>query len=63
MVKLVNQGFFHIDQLIDDLHERCDRRGAGLMDLLKDLVVPETFLVAINDLVVPNADAGVAVLE
>jgi hypothetical protein len=31
--------------------------------LLKDLAVPETFLVAIDDLVVPDADAGVTVLE
>jgi hypothetical protein len=33
------------------------------MDLVKDLAVPETFLVAVDDLVVPDADAGVAVLE
>jgi sulfur carrier protein ThiS len=36
--------------------------GAGLVDLLKDLVIPETFLVAVDDLVVPDAEAGVAVL-
>jgi hypothetical protein len=33
------------------------------MDLLKDLAVPETFLVAFDDLVVPDVDAGVTVLE
>jgi hypothetical protein len=33
------------------------------MDLLEDLAVPETFLVAVDDLVVSNADTGVAVLE
>jgi hypothetical protein len=33
------------------------------VDLLKDLAVPETFLVAIDDLVILNADIGVAVLE
>jgi hypothetical protein len=33
------------------------------VDLLKDLAVPETFLVAVDDLVVPDADASVAVLE
>jgi hypothetical protein len=31
--------------------------------LLKDLAVPKAFLVAIDDPVVPNVDAGVAVLE
>jgi hypothetical protein len=31
------------------------------VNLLKDLAVPETFLIAVNDLVIPNADAGVAV--
>jgi hypothetical protein len=31
------------------------------MDLLKDLAVPETLLVAINDLVVLSTDADVAV--
>jgi hypothetical protein len=63
VVKLVDQGLFRVDQLVDDLHERRDRRGAGLVDLLKDLAVLETFFVAVDDLVVPNADAGVAVLE
>jgi sulfur carrier protein ThiS len=33
------------------------------VDLLKDLAVPKTFLVAVDDLVVPNADAGITVLE
>jgi hypothetical protein len=33
------------------------------VDLLKDLAVPKTFLVAVDDLVVPNTDTGVAVLE
>jgi hypothetical protein len=33
------------------------------VDLLKDLAVPETFLVTVNDLVVLDADASVAVLE
>jgi hypothetical protein len=33
------------------------------MNLLEDLAVPETFLVAIDNLVVPNTDASVAVLE
>jgi hypothetical protein len=40
-----------------------DCRGAGLVDLLKDLAVFETFLVAVDDLVIPNADTGVAALE
>jgi sulfur carrier protein ThiS len=63
MVKLVDQGFFRVNQLVDDLHERRDLRGTRLVDLLKDLAVPETFLVVVDDLVVPNADAGVTVLE
>jgi hypothetical protein len=63
MVKLVDQGFLCVDQLVDDLHEQCDLRGAGLVNLLKDLAVPETLFVAVDDLVVPYADAGVAVLE
>jgi hypothetical protein len=33
------------------------------VDLLKDLAVPDTFLIAIDDLVIPDTDAGVAVLE
>jgi hypothetical protein len=52
VVKLVDQGLLRVDQLVDDLHERRDRRGAGLVDLLKDLAVLETFLVAVDDLVV-----------
>jgi hypothetical protein len=63
MVKLVDQGLLCVDQLVDDLHERRDRRGVVLVNLLEDLTVPETFLVAIDDLVIPNADTGVAVLE
>jgi hypothetical protein len=61
VVKLVDQSFLCVDQLVDDLHEQRDLRGAGLVNLLKDLAVPETFLIAVNDLVIPNADAGVAV--
>jgi sulfur carrier protein ThiS len=63
VVKLVDQGFLCVDQLVDNLHERRDCCGARLVDLLKDLAVPETFLVAVDDLVVPNSNAGVAVLE
>jgi hypothetical protein len=33
------------------------------MDLLKDLVVPKAFLVAVDDLVVADVNASVAVLE
>jgi sulfur carrier protein ThiS len=33
------------------------------MDLLKDLAVPEVFLVAVNDLIVPDTNTGVAILE
>jgi hypothetical protein len=33
------------------------------MDLLEDLVVLDVFLVAVYDLVAPDANAGVAVLE
>jgi sulfur carrier protein ThiS len=63
VVKLVDQGFLGVDEFVDDLHEWCDLRGTRLVDLLKDLAVPETFLVAIDNLVVPDADASVAVLE
>jgi hypothetical protein len=63
VVKQVEQGFPCVDQLVDDLHQWRDLRGARLMDLLKDLAVPETFLVAFDDLVVPDVDAGVTVLE
>jgi hypothetical protein len=52
VVKLVDQGLLRVDQLVDDLHERRNRRGTGLVDLLKDLAVLETFLVAVDDLVV-----------
>jgi hypothetical protein len=62
MVKLVDQGFLGVNKFVDDLHEWCDFCGATLVDLLKDLAVLETFLVAVDDLVVPNA-ASVAVLE
>jgi hypothetical protein len=47
----------------DDFHERRDLHGVRLVNLLKDLVVPETFLVAVDHLVIPNTNAGVAVLE
>jgi sulfur carrier protein ThiS len=63
VVKLVEQGFFCVDELVNDLHKWRDLRGARLMDLLKDLAVPETFLVAVDDLVIPNANACVTVLE
>jgi hypothetical protein len=63
VVKLVEKGLLRVDQLVDDLHLRCDCRGTGLVDLRKDLAVPETFLVAVDDLVVPKADTGVVVLE
>jgi hypothetical protein len=63
VVKLVDQGFLCVDELVDDLHNWCDLHGAKLVDLLKYLAVPETFLVAVDDLVIPNADAGVTVLE
>jgi hypothetical protein len=63
MVKLVDQGFFRVEPLVDDLHEWRGRRGAERMDLLKDLAVPETFLLVVDDLVTPNADTGVVVLE
>jgi hypothetical protein len=63
MVKLVDQCFLGVDELVDDLHEWCDLSGAGLVDLLKDFAVSETFLVAVDELVVPNADAGVAILK
>jgi hypothetical protein len=63
VVKLVDQGLLRVDQLVDDLHEWSDLRGAGLVDLLKDLVAPETFLIAVDDLVVSNADAGITILE
>jgi hypothetical protein len=63
MVKLVEQGFFCVDELVNDLHRWRDLRGARLVDLLKDLAVPETFLVAVDDLVVWNANACVTVLE
>jgi hypothetical protein len=49
VVKLVDQGFLGVDQLVDDLHEWRNLRGTGLVDLLKDLAVPETFLIAVVD--------------
>jgi hypothetical protein len=63
MVKLVDQCFLGVDDLVDDLHEWRDLHGARLVDLLKDLVVAETFLIAVDDLVVPDTDTSVAVLE
>jgi hypothetical protein len=63
VVKLVDQVFLGVDEFVDNLHEWRDLRGAGLEDLLKDFAVPETFLVAIDNLVIPDADASVAVLE
>jgi hypothetical protein len=33
------------------------------VDLIKELAVPETFIVAVDDLVLPDANASVAVLE
>jgi hypothetical protein len=63
MVKLVDEGLLVVDELVDDLHKWRDHRGARLVYLLKDLAVPKAFLVAIDDPVVPNVDAGVAVLE
>jgi hypothetical protein len=63
MVKLVDQGLLGVDELVDDLHKWRDLRGARLIDLLKDLAVPEAFLIAVDDLVVLCTGAGVAVLE
>jgi hypothetical protein len=63
VVKLVDQGFFCVDELGDDFHKWRNLHGARFVDLLKDLTVPETFLVAVDDLIVSNADAGVIVLE
>jgi hypothetical protein len=63
LVKLVDQCFLGVDELVDVLHEWRDLRGARLVDLLKDLAVPDTFLIAIDDLVISDTDAGVAVLE
>jgi sulfur carrier protein ThiS len=63
LVKLVDQGFLCVDQLVDDLYEWSDIRGTRLVDLLKDLAVPETFLVAVDGMVIPNVDASVTVLE
>jgi hypothetical protein len=63
VVKLVDQGLLCFDHLVDDLHERRDRRDGRLVDLLKDLAVPKTFLLVVDDLFVRNADTGVTVLE
>jgi hypothetical protein len=60
---LVDPGFLSIDEFVDDLHEWCDLRGARLVVLLKDLAVPETFLGDIDDLVIPDVDVSVVVLE
>jgi sulfur carrier protein ThiS len=62
-VELVDQRLFGVDELVYDLQERCDCGGARLVDLLKDLAVPEAFLVAIDDLVVPDANASVTILK
>jgi sulfur carrier protein ThiS len=58
MVKLVDRGFLSDNEFVDDLQEWRDLRGARLVDLLKDLALPENFLVAVDDLVVPDADAS-----
>jgi hypothetical protein len=63
VVKLVDQCFLGVDELVDDLHKWCDLCGARLVDLIKELAVPETFIVAVDDLVLPDANASVAVLE
>jgi hypothetical protein len=46
---LVDQCLVGVDELVHDLHERRDCGGA--------------FPVTVDDLVIPNANAGVAVLE
>jgi hypothetical protein len=43
-VKLVDQRLFGVDELIYDIHERHDSGGARLVDLLKDLAIPQPFL-------------------
>jgi hypothetical protein len=63
VVKLVDQGLRGVDEFVDNLHNWRDLRGARFVNLLKDLAVPETFLVAVDDLVVPDAGASVVVLE
>jgi hypothetical protein len=63
VVKLVDQGFLGVDEFVNDLHKWRDLRGARFVDLLQNLAVPKTFLVAIDDLVIPDAYASVAVLE
>jgi hypothetical protein len=63
VVKLVDQGLLCVDKLVDDLRELRDRRGAGLMNLFENLAVSKTFIFAVDNLVVSNADTGLAVLE
>jgi hypothetical protein len=63
VVKLVDQGLLCVDKLVDDLRELRDRRGAGLMNLFENLAVSKTFIFVVDNLVVSNADTGLAVLE
>jgi hypothetical protein len=48
---------------VHDLHECRNCGGTRLVDLLEDHAVSNTLLVAFDDLVVSNANTGVAVLE
>jgi hypothetical protein len=56
-VKLVDQRLIGVDEFVDDVLEGCDGSGPGL----KHLPIFDTLLVAFDDLVVPDAESGVAV--
>ena len=61
--KLVHKRVLRVDQLVDDLHEGGNRSSTGLVDLFEDLGVLDAFLEALDDLIIPDADAGVSVRE
>jgi hypothetical protein len=62
-VELVDKCLVGVDEFVHDLQECRNCGGARLVNLLKDLVIIDALLVIIDDLVIPDTDADVVVLE
>jgi hypothetical protein len=62
-IELVHHHLVGVDEFVDDLNEGGDGGSTRLVDLLKDLAILDAFLVALDDLVISDANACVAILE
>jgi hypothetical protein len=60
---LVDHRLIGVDELVDDPHEGRDGGGSILVNLFKDLAIPNALIVPLDDLVVFDTSAGFPVLE